>query len=117
MGQYVPIDKVMHRLSQENGARPSIDLAGRIPGTSRVERTKAKSPKGQTTVKGLSPGAVKKTRISDKEWHVRTTSGVYIGMITKLHGNRYAYRLKGGAALVASYSTQKEAMGAMLRNV
>jgi len=118
MSQFVPVDKILHLISQESGARPSIDLSAHIPGTSRVERTKAKSGR-EVTVKGLSRKAVKKSRITGREYHIRTHSGVYIGLVKKENDSKkpYGYRLKGGAKGVFGYKTQEEAIGAMLRNV
>lgn len=120
MSQYIPVDQILHKLSQESGARPSIDLSARIPGTSRVERTKAKSPKVQKALKGLSRAAVKKSRITAREYHIRTkSSGMYIGLVKKENDSKkpYGYRLKNGAKGVYGYTTQEEAIRAMLRNV
>lgn len=114
---HLPIDKVLYALSQESGARPSIDLAARIPGTSRVERTKAKSGR-QATVKGLAYSAVVKERVSPREYHIRTRGKRdYIGLIKKLDNGSYAYRLKGADSAIPGYKSQTAAIKAMLLRV
>ena len=116
---HVPIDKVLYVLSGESGARPSIDLAARIPGSSRVSRTRAKSGR-QATVKGLSRGAVVKVRISPREYHIRVKgSRDYVGQVIKQDNSHsaYGYRLKGADKTVPGYKTQEEAVKAMLTRV
>lgn len=116
---HLPIDKVLYALSQESGARPSIDLAARIPGTSRVERTRAKSGRKTTaTVKGLAFSAVVKERVSPREYHIRTRGKRdYVGLIKKLDNGSYAYRLKGADRAIPGYKSQEAAIKAMLLRV
>lgn len=116
---HLPIDKVLYALSQESGARPSIDLAARIPGTSRVERTRAKSGRKVTaTVKGLALSAVVKERVSPREYHIRTRGKRdYIGLIKKLDSGCYGYRLQGAEKTIPGYKSQTAAIKAMLLRV
>lgn len=117
---HLPIDKVLYRLS-EVGARPSIDLSARIPGTSRVERHKAKSARPlKAVVKGLARSAVVKQRVTKQEYHVRVKgSRDYVGLVRKQSNgkNGYGYRLKGAMELVSGFASQEAAVLAMLTHV
>lgn len=117
---HLPIDRVLYALS-EGGARPSIDLSARIPGTSRVERHKAKSARPlKAAPKGLARAAVVKQRVTKVEYHVRVKgSRDYVGLVRKQNTgkNGYGYRLKGALELVSGYGTQEEAILAMLVHV
>lgn len=114
---HIPIDKVLYRLTND-GARPSIDLAARIPGTSKVERTEAKSPRPvKPVVKGLARSTVVKLRISKTEVHIRVKgSRDYVGVVRKQNNSRSAYGFRGKNDLkeTSGFSTQEAAIKALL---
>lgn len=102
---------------------PSPDRSGKkkaaSPGTSRVEKTASRSPRGvKASPKGLSRSAV--TLISKTAWsfEVWVKGGPLIGHITKTrNGAHYSYRLNGDIKPHGQFATQKAAVAKMLEKV
>jgi hypothetical protein len=91
------------------------------PGTSRVDRTRAKSPGNLRSVrKGLSRGAVAVVRIDPRNFEVRVKGSVQIvGWIRKVSGkgNGYSYRILGETKSHCGFPSQKAAVERMLTKV
>lgn len=122
---HVNIDKVAPFLADDaKGDTPRPDRSGvkkkASPGTSRVERTKAKSGRA-ATVKGLARAAVIKERKDARTYHILVKgTREYVGRIIKQGKNRtsgYGYHLAGDTKTHNGFASQEAAIARMLTKV
>lgn len=123
---HVNIDKVSFMLAEQNGGTPSPDRSGvkkkASPGTSRVERTKSKSPRPvKPTLKGMARAAVIKERKDAQTYHILVKgTREYVGRVIKQGKGRtsgYGYHLKGEMKTHNGFASQEAAIRRMLTKV
>lgn len=127
MGSHLNYDKVAFSVENEHEAwkTPSPDRSGvkkkASPGTSRVHRRAACSPRPNKPVqKGVARGTVKIVRIDKDNFEVRIRSNnQLVGFIRKSikKGVGYGYRILGDHKSHNGFPTQKAAVERMLSKV